>query len=262
VAAADNNHSRGTVLVLVLVMIAILSVLAAGELFLARSEISASAAAEDGLQGRATAMSGIYRAIAVLTSQADAEAEGQEPIDYVDNPEFFQAQPLTEDEDSWEFTVYAPNFEDPDNCRYGLVEEAGKININTAIPETLDALRLGIVGAPDLKTLTTYRPFKSPAQILKYLNPSASNGIEQRDAAFTLISNIATVRSDTFSVYGTVQIVDPSRAQAANKLLDKPEDILRTRRFWALVDRSPSLAYPPTSTNFIYPRILNFQWLD
>jgi len=140
---------------------------------------------------------------------------------------------------------------------------AGKINLNTATPDTLSALRLGVVGSVDLSGLTANRPFKSPAQILKYLTPPANASVEQRDAAFTLISNIATVRSDTFSVYGTVQIVDPSRAQKTNNTIDKPEDIIRTRRFWALVDRSPSLAYPPTDkTNFIYPRILNFQWLD
>ncbi|MCX5647816.1 MAG: hypothetical protein NTX40_01790 [Planctomycetota bacterium] len=140
---------------------------------------------------------------------------------------------------------------------------AGKINLNTATPDTLSALRLGVVGSVDLSGLTANRPFKSPAQILKYFTPPANASVEQRDAAFTLISNIATVRSDTFSVYGTVQIVDPSRAQKTNNTIDKPEDIIRTRRFWALVDRSPSLAYPPTDkTNFIYPRILNFQWLD
>jgi len=137
---------------------------------------------------------------------------------------------------------------------------AGKINLNTATPDTLSALASG-VGAPGLGGLTANRPFKSPAQILKYLTPPANASIEQRDSAFTLISNIATVRSDTFSVYGTVQIVNPPPRTAAVVIPDSA--IVRTRRFWALVDRSPSLAYPPTDkTNFIYPRILNFQWLD
>ncbi|HET6441517.1 MAG TPA: hypothetical protein VFH53_03995 [Phycisphaerae bacterium] len=135
---------------------------------------------------------------------------------------------------------------------------AGKINLNTAITETLTALASG-VGAPGLSSLTANRPFKSPAQILKYLNPSANEGVEQRDAAFTLISNIATVRSDTFSVYGTVQIVDPT-TQSGGVIPDT--GIVRSRRFWALVDRSPSLAYPPGSASYIRPRILNFQWLD
>ena len=131
---------------------------------------------------------------------------------------------------------------------------AGKINLNTAITETLTALGLASLPA---------KPIKSPAQILT--GAAMTNaGLEARDELFSRISNIATVRSDTFSIYGTVQIVDPSRAQkAANTTIDMPEDIIRTRQFWALVDRSPSLAYPPTdSANFIRPRILNFQWLD
>ena len=129
---------------------------------------------------------------------------------------------------------------------------AGKINLNTAIAETLTALG---ISAPA-------KPIKSPARVIP--SSDTPNGIEVRDEVFSLISNIATVRSDTFSIYGTVQIVDPSRAKKeTNKTIDKPEDIIRTRRFWALVDRSPSLAYPPTDkANFIYPRILNFQWLD
>ena len=81
-------------------------------------------------------MSGIYRAIAVLT------ADTEEPIDHFDNPDFFQAQPLTDEEGSWEFTVFADNFEDPENSRYGLTDEAGKISIALAPPGTLQALGL------------------------------------------------------------------------------------------------------------------------
>jgi hypothetical protein len=159
---------------------------------------------------------------------------------------------------------------------------AGKININTAIDETLDAFGSG-VGVNGLKiAVRTLRgdtgaggnvnptiPIRSPAEILannsmKTLfagttQDDAKGALELRDLAFTRLSNIATIRSDTFSVYGTVQIVDPTTA-VNGVIPDTPPP--RTRRFWALVDRSPSLAYPPTSTNFIYPRILNFQWLD
>jgi len=133
---------------------------------------------------------------------------------------------------------------------------AGKINLNTALPETLTALTSGV----GLGSITTNRPLKSPAQILG-INSATPGGIEARDLPFTRISNIATVRSDTFSVYGTVQIVAPSSAQKGDGVIQEG-DILRTRRFWALVDRSPSLAYPPGGANFIPPRILNFQWLD
>jgi len=127
---------------------------------------------------------------------------------------------------------------------------AGKINLNTAITEILTAL-----GIPE-----PAKPIKSPAQVIP--SSATPNGIEVRDETFARISNIATVRSDTFSVYGTVQIVDPSAAQKSDGIIQDPRDIIRTRRFWALVDRSPSLAYPPGNANYIRPRILNFQWLD
>jgi len=134
---------------------------------------------------------------------------------------------------------------------------AGKVNLNTAISETLTALGISAASLPT-------KPIKSPAQVLTA--SATPNGIEVRDEPFARISNIATVRSDTFSVYGTVQIVDPTTAVNSN-LPDS--GIVRSRRFWALVDRSPSLAYPPNDKDpltgknrFIYPRILNFQWLD
>ena len=125
---------------------------------------------------------------------------------------------------------------------------AGKINLNTAVTETLSALGLASLPA---------KPIKSPAQVLT--GAPMTNGLKYRDEPFALISNIATVRSDTFSVYGTVQIVDPT-TQSDGVIPDT--GIVRSRRFWALVDRSPSLAYPPGSANYIRPRILNFQWLD
>ena len=134
--AAAHRSPRGTVLIMVMVMVAMLAIVAVSEMFLIRGEVGAAAAGRDGVQARAAAMSGIYRAIAVLT------AEGDEPIDHRDNPELFQAQPLTDAEDAWEFTVFADNPDDPDNLRYGLIDEAGKINLNLTSDETLKALGL------------------------------------------------------------------------------------------------------------------------
>ena len=134
---------------------------------------------------------------------------------------------------------------------------AGKINLNTAAPDTLQQLASG-VGTSGLSGIAASRPLKSPAEVIA--SAATPSGIEARDEHFTRISNIATVRSDVFSVYGTVQIIDPT--SNVNKVIPDT-GIVRSRRFWALVDRSPSLAYPPTNKdNFIYPRILNFQWLD
>jgi hypothetical protein len=139
---------------------------------------------------------------------------------------------------------------------------AGKINLNTASEATLNALGdgVGITGlASTVISQRSSAPIKSVAELVDKLGslsgPDAKSDLEKRDLAFTRISNIASIRSDTFSIYGTVQYITPPRGTA-------PIRVVKSRRFWALVDRSPTAAYPPTSTNFIHPRILNFQWMD
>jgi len=158
---------------------------------------------------------------------------------------------------------------------------AGKINVNTATRDTLKALEtaLGVSGLEN--AVHTWReqhpdePLRSPAQILQLSQTVSTTGqgspkgdpqtgVEATEMAYTLLSNILTVRSDTFSIYGTVQYghVTTTKERTYYKL-----DEVRSRRFWALVDRSPSLAFCPHDNDkpnkkFIHPRVLNFQWLD
>ena len=143
---------------------------------------------------------------------------------------------------------------------------AGKINLNTATDKTLDALASG-VGVSSLKaavqSLRIAGPIKSAALLLQDASfrnsasdPAVKGWVEKRNLAFTRISNIATIRSDTFSIYGTVQYIEPPSDPS------KSSRLIKSRRFWALVDRSPCLAYNPTGSKFIRPRILNFQWLN
>jgi hypothetical protein len=148
------------------------------------------------------------------------------------------------------------------------IRVAGKINLNTATDKTLDAIdtSLGTGGAIKtvVKNLRVAGTIKSIAQLVGQF-PSPGTGddalgpLEKRDLPFTRISNIATVRSDTFSIYGTVQYVEPPKTAGAT-----PARIIKTRRFWALVDRSPSLAFSPAATGnkFLHPRIVNLQWMD
>lgn len=148
------------------------------------------------------------------------------------------------------------------------IRVAGKINLNTATTKTLEAIdtSLGTGGAirtavEGFRTPTT--PIKSIAQLVAKISAGTGDDafgfLEKRDLWFTRISNIATVRSDTFSIYGTVQYVEPPTTAGP-----APARISKTRRFWALVDRSPSLAFSPSATGnkFIHPRIVNFQWMD
>lgn len=135
IAPGHNTRSRGTILVLVLVVVAILSLVTVSQLLTTRSQVAAAAATRRGLEARAVAMSGIHRAMALLlTAGGQFEA-------WHDNPAVFQEQRVTgEGETGWHFTVFADNPEDPTNVRYGLGDEAGKINLNIATEQMLLAL--------------------------------------------------------------------------------------------------------------------------
>jgi len=156
------------------------------------------------------------------------------------------------------------------------VRVAGRINLNTATDQALKALGMGFTGLTNESTYTpiattsTNRPLRSPAEILGISSITATfpadflgGPLEKRDYPYTLISNIATVRSDTFSIYGTVQfLIPPGREETAATTSLAKIKIVRTRRFWALVDRSPVFNAKPGSASFIRPRVMNFQWLD
>ncbi|HUS45588.1 MAG TPA: hypothetical protein VM219_06100 [Phycisphaerae bacterium] len=129
---------------------------------------------------------------------------------------------------------------------------AGKINLNTATNATLAALPGGGVPA-----------FTPPLSSIAEIIPTGGSGsLEQRDEVFTRLSNLVTVRSDVFSIYGTVQIIDLAKVPSGGIVAQDDPAVVRSRRFWALVDRSPSLAYPPGDEKFIHPRIMNFQWME
>jgi hypothetical protein len=160
----------------------------------------------------------------------------------------------------------------------------GLVNLNTANPTLLAAMAAGLDLTPTslsnlVTSLRSSAPITSPAMLLPNSpgntshasvtvgTPSPTAGpMEREDEAFVRLSSIATVRSDTFSIYGTVQFITLTKAGTG---IGTPT-IVRSRRFWALVDRSPTAAYAPpiaisaayTNPLFIHPRILNFQWLN
>jgi len=147
---------------------------------------------------------------------------------------------------------------------------AGKVNLNTATDSTFWAMESGLrLQSGCLRSLAAANPrriFRSIAEVRSTLpkmdydqtsNPNARGWIEQRDEAFNRISNIASIRSDTYSVYGTVQYGTIEKSGATKTFKE-----LRKRRFWALVDRSPTLAYSPTDSNFIPPRVMILQWMN
>jgi len=127
---------RGTIMFAVLVMTALTAMLAAGLMFRMRAEVASAAAGKRGSQAHAAAMSGIERAIMILRSSRDAVET------WWDNPDAFENQFVCDDGSSeWYFTIYARGESDLEQfVRYGLTDEAGRININFAPRETLEAL--------------------------------------------------------------------------------------------------------------------------
>jgi len=127
---------RGAILVAVLVLVAMAGMVAAGLLFRIRATVAASTAVGNGEQAYAAAISGIRRAMSVLTT------EGADAATWTDNPELFRNQFVCDDGASgWYFTIYAPPAEtDDEQQRYGLIDEGGKISISTAPADVLAAL--------------------------------------------------------------------------------------------------------------------------
>lgn len=84
-------------------------------------------------------------------------------------------------------------------------------------------------------------PIRSPAQILSSTPataaPEAKGYLEKRDWVFNRVSNIVTVRSDTFSVYGTAQLFTVEGSTV---------NLAASRRFWASsIARCRSPTRPP-----------------
>ena len=122
----------GTVIVMVMVVMAMATVIAASVIFAVRAEVGACDAVTRGEQAYAAAISGLEKAMAVVAEF------GADSSTWFDNPDIFKNQPVYDDGvNRWYFTVYAQNREDDQTVRNGLTDQSGKININTAPAEVL-----------------------------------------------------------------------------------------------------------------------------
>jgi type II secretory pathway component PulK len=128
-------RSRGTILLAVMFVTVLTAMVAASLLFRMGAESAASSGARSGRQAYLAAMSGLAKVSSVLRSSlADSTA-------WYDDEDTFRERFVTDDGSTrWYFTVYAQNFSDPDDLRYGVTDEGGKINLNTADETTLLAL--------------------------------------------------------------------------------------------------------------------------
>ncbi len=113
-----------------MIITAMTAMVAVSLLYGVRAEVSAVAEGAGGEQAYAAAMSGVQRAVNVL-------ANG---VETYDNPDMFRNQLVLDDGNvKWYFTLYAGSA-DGKTLRYGLEDEAGKLNLNAAQPDTLRKL--------------------------------------------------------------------------------------------------------------------------
>jgi hypothetical protein len=122
----------GFVLLSVIVVILMASMVAISLLFRLKAEDTAAVTGAGSEQAHATAMSGVYEAIRIAAAYDPAD------LDWRDNPATFRDQLVVDDAvDKWYFTVFTQGEGELEPIRYGLTDEASKVNIHTASEEML-----------------------------------------------------------------------------------------------------------------------------
>jgi len=131
-SALRTRHYPGTVLAAVLVVAALAATVAVSVLFMMRAEVGAEAARSRSEQAYNAAMSGMQFAMLLVAGSRD------DPTVWYDNPDILKNRLVFDDgSDQWYFTVYADNQQDKEHSRFGLTDEASKLNLNEADEETL-----------------------------------------------------------------------------------------------------------------------------
>ena len=131
---ARSRHAF--VLISILIVVMLISMVALSLLFRMRAEEKAAAAGMGGEQAWAAAMSGVRHAINILENASSSQ-------DWRDNPAIFKNQLVYDDgAHRWYFSVYSPGTAAAAAIRFGLSDEAGKLNVNHATEESLTAIPL------------------------------------------------------------------------------------------------------------------------
>lgn len=135
-------------LVVVLVMVVLLSLLAASYSFMVRAHLRGVIARTQQFQARMAAEAGVQHAVVILRDrQGDVSA-------WYDNEEELRSALLIGHEDSeasdkmkrrddirtydkfsdfaFRYTLYGPNFDNPDDVRYGFTDESARLDMNVA----------------------------------------------------------------------------------------------------------------------------------
>jgi len=152
---------RGLILLVVLVMVALLALLAASYTFMVSAHLKTVIAQTDEFQARMAAEAGVQRAIVTLReTPGDVDS-------WFDNPDAYHAALVLGQEGdvgsatfqqrsdartydasakpAWRYTLYAPNFDDPKQTRYGITDECSRLDLNVATDQQLFQLFLQVI---------------------------------------------------------------------------------------------------------------------
>jgi len=138
-AARPSNARRSKVsafiLVGVLIVVMLASMIAISLMFQMRVEEESASAGMGSDQAWAAAMAGVQKAMLALSTNS------VESIDWRDNPDYFRAQAVfDEGSEQWFFSVFTGSGDLDEPIRYGLSDEAGKLNVNHASESALNRL--------------------------------------------------------------------------------------------------------------------------
>ncbi len=132
---ARRSDGEAFILVGVLVVVMLASMVAVSLMFQMRVEEESTAAGMGADQAWSAAMAGVRKAMQALSTN------NLESIDWRDNPDYFRAQSVFDDGgEQWLFSVFTGSGDLDAPIRYGLSDEAGKLNVNHATEEALNAL--------------------------------------------------------------------------------------------------------------------------
>jgi type II secretory pathway component PulK len=130
-----RKASPGFVLVAVLVVVMLASMVALSLLFHLRAAETSAAAGSGSEQAWAAALSGVDEAMRVATQTTSGS------FDWQDNPGAFRERLILEDgSERWYFTVYTMSDPDRPELRFGLTDEASKLNLASATEAMLEKL--------------------------------------------------------------------------------------------------------------------------
>jgi type II secretory pathway component PulK len=134
--SSKSATAPGFVLISILIVVMLISMVALSLLFRMQAEEKAAAAGAGGEQAWAAAMSGVRHAMRVLANSSSAQ-------DWRDNPTLFKDQLVFDDgAQRWYFAVFSPGADENASVRFGLADEAGKLNVNHAAAEDIAAFPL------------------------------------------------------------------------------------------------------------------------